>query len=291
MPGWVFVTGGTAVIGLLVVVLLVVSERGGTPTPEIIEKQLWAWDGSVMVYVPAGQFWMGSTNADIDDILAKCNDCERDWFLDEWPQHQVYLDAFWIDRTEVTNEQYKRCVDVGACSSPSRAKSSTRDSYYGNSAFDNYPVIYIGWHQADAYCRWASKRLPTEAEWEKATQGTDGNTYPWGEEIECNRANYHACVGDTTKVGSYPEGASPYGALDMAGNVWEWVADGYDYGYYGKSPGSNPQSLDSSAARVLRGGAWDGAWRNVRAAVRGSLGLSEASGLVGFRCARSGSEP
>jgi len=98
-------------------------------------------------------------------------------------------------------------------------------------------------------------------------------------------------VGDTTKVGSYPEGASPYGALDMAGNVWEWVADGYDYGYYGKSPGSNPQSLDSSAARVLRGGAWDGAWRNVRAAVRGSLGLSEASGLVGFRCARSGSEP
>jgi formylglycine-generating enzyme required for sulfatase activity len=237
----------------------------------------WAWsDGSVMLYVPAGAFWMGSdvNDPDADD--------------DEKTQHQVTLDAFWIDRTEVTNGQYRRCVGDGACRQPSSITSSTRDSYYGNPDFDDYPVLYVDWQQAGAYCAWAGKRLPTEAEWEKAARGTDKRTYPWGEGIDCNRANYGGCVGETARVGNYPSGASAYGAQDMAGNVWEWTSSLYEPYPYDAQDGR--EDLEADGWRVVRGGSWYVIEGFVRAAFRGRNEPSLANNDVGFRCARSGSE-
>jgi len=296
-PTWGWVAMGVSVLALLIggvwLVQWVLSQLVPTSTPFPGVTRVWDEGGSVMVYVPAGKFWMGSSDADIDAILAECSECKREWYTDEQPQHEVYPDAFWIDRTEVTNGQYRLCVADGACSPPLESTSYTRDSYYGDTEFDNYPVIYVNWSQAKAYCTWAGKRLPTEAEWEKAARGTDGRIYPWGEEIDCNRANYWGkagiCVGDTTEVGSYPAGTSPYGALDMAGNVWEWVADWYSSSYYASLPDSNPQGPDSGAGRVVRGGSWHHDQRGVRAAYRLGREPSHALSHVGFRCARSGS--
>jgi formylglycine-generating enzyme required for sulfatase activity len=257
-----------------------------------------------MVYVPAGAFWMGSTDANIDAILVECSDCSRDSFIDEPPQHEVYLDRFWIDRTEVTNRQYQRCVNGGACSPPRSSGSYTRDSYYGNPAFDDYPVIYVNWNQADAYCAWAGKRLPTEAEWEKAARGMDRLLYPWRGAFDGRLTNFcdaNCTLGvknedwddgyaDTAPVGSYEDGASPYGALDMAGNVWEWVADWYSEDYYASSPYRNPPGPNSGTLKVLRGGSWVNEWFNVRAANRGHYPPADSYRSFGFRCVVSPGE-
>jgi len=176
------------------------------PALGIGSTQISPKDGMVQVYVPAGSFQMGSDTGDSD----------------EKPVHTVTLDAFWIDRTEVTNAMYALCVEAGKCSPPSSSKSYTRDNYYGDAQYNNYPVIYVTWDNANAYCEWAGRRLPTEAEWEKAARGTDGRTYPWGDAApDSTRLNYNSNVGDTTEAGKYPSGASPYGVWDMAGNVWE----------------------------------------------------------------------
>jgi len=267
-------------------------------------------DGMVMVYVPGGEFEMGSDDGAVDyalqlyDKYYYYDDCKRSWFEDEQPEHTVYLDGFWIDRTEVTNAQYRQCVKAGDCERPSRSGSDSRDSYYGNSAYDNYPVIYVGRPQAEAYCTWAGGRLPTEAEWEYAARGPEGRVFPWGDRFDGERLNYCDAncrfdwadgtvddgYADTAPVGAYPAGASPYGALDMGGNVWEWVADCYDSGYYSRSPSQSPASRDSGAYRVLRGGSWLNAPYDVRSANR-DRGPWDGTNYrdVGFRCAR-GSE-
>jgi formylglycine-generating enzyme required for sulfatase activity len=195
-----------------------------------------------MVFIPEGEFTMGSNTGDDD----------------EKPPHPVFLDAFWIDKFEVTNTQYAMCLNAGVCKPPSSNNSNTRNGYFGIPQFNNYPVVYVSWEDANRYCGWAGKRLPTEAEWEKAARGTDSRVYPWGNTFDKNLLNsYESGKGDTTAVGSYPpNSASPYGAMDMAGNVWEWVADWYGDNYYTTSPRNNPKGLLSGQYRVLRGGAW-----------------------------------
>ena len=173
---------------------------------------------------------------------------------DEKPVHIVYLDAYWIDKTEVTNAEYAKCESARVCKPPISYESLTRFSYYGTEQYANYPVVYVTWTQAKTFCLWSGARLPTEAEWEKAARGTDGRIYPWGNYYTTSALlNYNSNVGDTTAVGKYPSGASIYGALDMSGNVWEWVADWYDASYYASSSSTNPTGPASGGTRVLRG--------------------------------------
>ena len=224
------------------------------------------------VYVPTGSFMMGS----------------EDGFEDERPVHEVTLDAFWIDRTEMTNAQYAACVADGACEPPAYNMSFKRTSYYDNAEYTNYPVVYVNWDKARDFCEWAGSRLPTEAEWEYAARGPESMTYPWGNTPpSCSLLNYNnTCVGDTTEAGAYTDGASWVGALDMAGNVWEWVQDWYDPGYYGRSPAENPTGLDSGEYQVLRGGTWLSQDFSVRSAFRNDGSRPVGRGyFLGLRCA------
>jgi serine/threonine-protein kinase len=231
-----------------------------SPTPAISSTWERPADGMVMVYVPEGEFTMGG----------------NDGSSNEQPVHTVYLDAYWIDQTEVTNGIYSVCVQAGACQPPRNTSSTTQTSYYGNSQYADYPVIYVAWNDAQAYCAWADARLPTEAEWEKAARGTDARTYPWGNTTpNTNLLNFNRNVDDTTAVGNYPSGASPYGAL-----VADWTSETY----YGSSPSSNPTGPTSGDLHVLRGGSWHDPEYFVRSAYRGGDPPDYYNIIIGFRC-------
>jgi eukaryotic-like serine/threonine-protein kinase len=240
-----------------------------TLTPTLVldvgSTQISPKDGMVMVYVPPGKFIMGSEDGDSD----------------ESPVHTVYLDAYWIDQTEVTNAMYQECVAEGNC---------TGGKYYGsNFNGDRQPVIEVDWYQAEAYCTWAGRMLPSEAEWEKAARGENGQTYPWGEDTDPNNANYGNIVGKTTAVGNFSAGVSPYQAWDMAGNVWEWVNDFYINSYYSnQSEWSNPTGPNMSKYRVLRGGAWNYYKEDIRTTNREKYSPNIHANNIGFRCAFSG---
>ena len=191
-----------------------------------------AIDGSEMIPIPAGEFVMGSNKGENDDK----------------PAHTVHLDAYEIGKYPVTVAQYRKF-----CTATGREMPDAPDWAWEN----DHPMVYVTWFDAEAYCRWAGGRLPTEAEWEKAARGTDGRTYPWGDTWDKNKcANRQLGLTSTVRVGSYPAGASPYGCMDMAGNVWEWCADWYDEDYYKTSPSGNPEGPSSGDSRVLRGGCW-----------------------------------
>jgi serine/threonine protein kinase len=277
------------------------------PTSTSTEEET-AWtrptDGMVMVVVAAGAFTMGN---DADAAYAYCNTyqigCNRNWFTDEEPEQKIYLDAFWIDRTEITNAMYARCVGAGACEPPLYFRSYTRNSYYNDPQYADFPVTYVNWFDAQGYCAWAGARLPTEAEWEKAARGTDGRIYPWGNFFDGTKVNYCDSLcpfkeildpdfqdgfPDTSPVGYFPAGASPYGVMDMAGNVWEWVNDWYDPNYYSTRTTNNPQGPASGTARVLRGGSWFGGRGDVRSVDRYKYNPANKSfNHFGFRCVKT----
>ena len=239
------------------------------PPPAITEAgQIWInpVDGSEMVSVPAGEFEMGTDNG-------------YEW---EGPEHTVYLDSYYIDKLEITNAQYRDCVENGPC------LKLEKTAYIDDPEYDQHPVVNVNWHWARTYCKWAGKRLPTEAEWEKAARGTDGRNYPWGDEVDCDQAQYKECGGQTIPVGSLPAGASPYGALDMAGNAWEWVLDEWQEDYYTVSPLENPQGpTDPGNVReihVFRGGSWSEPGELIRSTYRTWYETGAQYYNLGFRC-------
>lgn len=222
-----------------------------------------------MVLIPAGEFPMGSDAGEFDEA----------------PPHRVYLDASYIDKYEVTNAQYKEFVDA----TKRRAPDNWGWGLYPPGR-ENKPVSCVSWIDANAYCRWAGKRLPTEAEWERAARGPNGRTYPWGEEADSTRCNYRydllSSLDDTAPVGSYPAGVSVYGVHDLAGNIWEWVSDWYDPKYYQKSPSRNPKGPEKGRFRGFRGGGWTCTPYYLRSTYRTRATLEHNCQYMGFRCAR-----
>lgn len=246
-------------------------------------------NGVEMVHIPAGRFILGSSEEEIERAFHDCRErigdaCQRRWFEAESPRRTVDLEAFWIDRTEVTNAQYQRFLEANPehpapyldadWATPYNWDQVKRTYPEGRA---NHPVVMVTWYDANAYCRGRQARLPTEAEWEKAARGTDGLTYPWGDEFDKDRCNIaDSGIRDTTPVGKYsPQGDSPYGLADMAGNVWECVADNYQ---------------GMTTRKVLRGGSWTSSPVSARTARRFYFEPINRNDNIGFRCARSEAE-
>ena len=271
------------------------STQSATPVNTLETTQIRPSDDMLMLRVPGGSFIMGSQESEVDDALALCLqfglNCARRYFDVELPMHEVTLDDFWIDQTEVTLDQYQRCIDADICT-PLDCEAETLGS-------GDHPVACVTWEQADAYCAWAGGRLPTEAEWEYAARGQAGLRYPWGDGFDGTKLNYcdANCEMDkrdsrfddgyvrSAPVGSYPEGISWVGALDMGGNVWELVADWY--GPYPEDSATNPTGPETGRRYVARGGSWNASPDHVRSALRAHMGIHDTVSHAGFRCAAS----
>lgn len=251
-----------------------------TPTERVYESGYTIQsdkDGMNLHYVSAGDFIMGFPDLETTS-----------------PQITVYLDAFWIDETEVTIAMYQKCVESGTCTPPRYLVwwANSEHEYYGLEMYADYPVMSVDKNQSQAYCEWVGRNLPTEAQWEKAARGTDGRTYPWGNYITQDYANYGRGNEGPTKVGSYHSGVSPYGAYDMVGNVFEWVADRYTPYYYEESPLINPQGPDHGTHYIRRGGGWGNIEQNMPVYLRFHVDPSDDFKIyvtswygTGFRCA------
>jgi formylglycine-generating enzyme required for sulfatase activity len=226
-------------------------------------------DGMTQLLVPAGEFLMGKEGEPDEDS----------------PIHEVYLNAYWIDKVEVTNSMYAKCVAEDACALP----TIRLNTYYGNWIYRDHPVVYVSWFRADEYCQWAGRRLPTEAEWEKAARGTEKNKYPWGDASPNPRlVNFaDSLIGESVSAYRYPLGASPYGALNMVGNVREWIADWFSITYYRESPAENPMGPQDGKERSLRSGAYDANANEIFTTSRYKHEPNSAGLSRGFRCAES----
>lgn len=275
VPTWTLIPTFTAVVEVMptategeVVQPPTATEEQAPPEPTqsgpIVDNN--PLDGAAAVYVPAGEFLMGS-----DDPAAN---------LDERPEHIVYLDAYWIYQTTVTNQQYRQCIQDGAC-----------EGSLGRYPENKLPAVNVTWFEAQAYCEWAGGSLPSEAQWEKAARGTDGRLFPWGNDAPtCELANYKNCYGSKEiDSGELLFGASPYGTLQMVGNVWEWVWDWYDPEYYWVSPEANPTgpTVVEEEYRVQRGGSFESNPNDLYASIRSRSGPEKADYRKGFRCAIS----
>jgi formylglycine-generating enzyme required for sulfatase activity len=280
-------------------------------TPSVQATPTVAGAPEGMVFVRAGEFIMGSP--------------EGEGLDNEHPQRTVYLDAFYISKYEVTNEQFSQFVEATGYTTDAETAgwgwawtgedleevegADWRHPQGPGSSIEgemDHPVVQVSWNDADAYCQWAGVRLPTEAEWEKAARGTDAREYPWGNsapdgsklnycDVNCELVSKDSSVddgyADTAPVGHYEAGKSPYGAYDMAGNVWEWVADWYDADYYSKAPDRNPQGADSGERRVVRGGSWSGYQGDARCTDRYGGDPDVRISYFGFRVAASSGSP
>lgn len=243
-----------------------------TPTPALESgTEISTRDGMTKIFISGGEFLMGNDNGEPN----------------EQPAHHVYLDAYWMDQTEITNGMYLKCVDAGICNAPLSDGFTAPEDFYKQPENANLPVVFVSWNDASAYCFWAERRLPTEAEWEKAARGTVGQMYPWGDESpNADLLNFDNHFNGPSAVGSFPEGASPYGILDMAGNVWEYVSDWYDEDYYLYSPSYNPLGASSGEYRTVRGGGFFNQDHEVRVSFRNyTYAEYNRSGDFGFRCA------
>ncbi|MDH5527652.1 MAG: formylglycine-generating enzyme family protein [Nitrospirota bacterium] len=234
-----------------------------------------------MIRILGGPFLMGSDKEDTEGRAREFG-AMKPWYLDEHPQHSVNLPTYWIDRTEVTVGAYALYLHATGAPVP--------NGWTGVGDKRDLPVTGINWFQADAYCKWLGKRLPTEAEWEKAARGTDGREFPWGETFDAMKANTGATrLGNVMPVAHFPEGASPYGVMDMVGNVWEWTGSWYE-----KYPGSDHHSdAFGNKFRVIRGGGWGGVGHYTldqfyRTAYRFYIDPSIGFNDAGFRCAKDG---
>jgi serine/threonine-protein kinase len=276
-----------------------------TPAPIGLPAQVTDPKGIQMVLVPGGAFEMGSN---LEAVMPFCPDwdqgrqCIAKNYIGEQGVHTVVLDAYYIDQYEVTNQNYALCVKAGDCKAPADISLGTQDYYYGNPKFENYPVVHVTWGEAMKYCNWRGGRLPTEAEWEKAARGIDQRIFPWGNsytgtkanlcDINCTAQQTNKDLNDgypyTSPVGIFTDAQSPYGAFDMAGNVWEWVIDWYDEGFYGTQLASseNPRGPDSGDGRVVRGGSWVSNIFNARTTLRLNYQPDQHAFHIGFRCVR-----
>lgn len=283
-----------------------------------------------MILIHEGPFLMGSTKEDIDTLLDLDHNIEVDRLYNEFPQREVYLRAYLIDKYPVTNAQYKKFIEFGGYTQKSFWSDTgwqfiSQANPLDSSDLDNVlqgeqdcPVVNISWYEAEAFAKWAGKRLPTEAEWEKAARGTDGRFYPWGNVFDKTKLNCAELkIERPTPVTRYPQGQSVYGCFDMAGNVWEWTADWYDSHYYEHASNKDPQgpaiaeknpyfgrpeevgisiyelkpsatSGSLSACKVLRGGSWNGSGIvHIRCANRDYDEPTYKNDTIGFRCAKS----
>ena len=254
-----------------------------TPSPEPLITDT----GARMIFMPGGLFRMGTDEGETDEA----------------PSHMVRIDPYFIDETEVTNGQYAQCVEAGVCNSPARSGATYHPTYYGDPTYDDYPVIFVSWYDADTFCDWRDARLPSEAEWEMAAGFDPVQSiilrYPWGDAFDGTKLNFcdAGCTRDvrdssvddghrdTAPVGSYPDGRSPIGAYDMAGNVMEWVSDWYDQRYYADSTDTNPLGPPDGEFKTIRGGSWLSGIEDLGIVTRSSFDPSVERANLGFRCA------
>lgn len=268
--------------------------KGASPTSV---REITSKDGVPMILISAGDFWMGSTTEEIDKVTEECLKilgefritC-RSFLKYEQPRHKVFLPAFYMDKFEVTTSRYAQFLQA------SRREPPRDWDHVDLEQHGQHPVVGIDWHDAEAYCRWAGKRLPTEAEWEKAVRVPDGRHYPWGNEIPTtDMANFDNVDQDLGNdlyskrlkpVGSYPKGASAYGIFDLGGNVGEWVADWYEARYYERSPYRNPKGSADGTEKVTRGGSWFYPSPVMRSAFRSGTHPLTRIATLGVRCAK-----
>jgi len=238
-----------------------VSTPGTSPFPYPVETQI---HGAAMIFIPAGTFAMGSDSGNSD----------------HQPAHSVSLNAFYIDKFEVSLEDYNRCVTAGACQPPDPLP------YLDPKSYADRPAVNLTWQDARDYCSWRDAALPSEAQWEKAARGSDGRAYPWGNSApDCSLANYgNKCRRGLSPVDSYPVAASPYGVINLAGNTMEWVADVYDPDYYAGSPTSDPTGPEAGKERVVRGGGWTFPLEYLATYARWHQDPERGYANVGFRC-------